>query len=209
MPDLVFTPTGFVRPVGNFSQRNVQTLSGNSALWQDFFARAQAERRGDVPADGSAEVFTLPEVIGPDGEPLSGSQTLQEIQLQRNLPISDRQLLPPEPLFLPKAEFDTSLLPPPNTPYPPQDIAQQQYELQFDEAWARPVVMKYGKPIPTPGPGPAPRSLYLPIAEFDASLLPPPNTPYPPEEMANQQFELQFDEAWARPVVLGNIRVSA
>lgn len=209
MSDFLSAPVGYVSPVGNYSRRNVQTLGESSTLWQDFFARAQAERRGDIGADAPQVAFTLAEATTAEGEPIGGSVVLEDINLQRNLPITDRQLAPPEPLFLPKAEFDTRLLPPAATPYPAQELAHQQYELQFDEAWARPVVMNYGKPAPTPGPGPSPRSLYLPIAEFDSSLLPPPNTPYPTEDMAQQQYELQFDEAWARPVVLGNIRVAA
>ncbi|MBD1550332.1 energy transducer TonB [Pseudomonas typographi] len=209
MPDFVSAPVGFISPKGNYSQRNVQTLGGSSTLWQDFFTRAQAERHGDLDAGVPAHSFSLAAATSAEGEPLGGSVVLEAIHTQRGLPISERPLVPPEPLFLPKAELDNGLLPPPNTPYPPEAIAQQQYALQFDEAWARPVAMKYGKPMPVPGPGPAPRTLYLPIAEFDSSLLPPPNTPYPPEEMAQQQYELQFDEAWARPVVLGNIRLAA
>lgn len=209
MSDFVSAPVGYVSPVGNYSQRNVQTLGASSTLWEDFFARAQAERRGDIEAgaEGSFELLALP--ADENAAPASGEPTLEQINDQRACPITDKVIEPPKPLFLPIAEFDTDLLPKAAAPYPPAEIAQQQYELQFDEAWARPVVMNYGKPLPTPGPGPSPRSLYLPIAEFETGLLPPPNTPYSAADIAQQQYELQFDEAWARPVVLQNIRVAA
>jgi len=51
--------------------------------------------------------------------------------------------------------------------------------------------------------------LYLPIAEFDLDLLQKPYPPFPPEEIVEQQKALDFDNGWARPIVLQNLRLAA
>jgi hypothetical protein len=60
-----------------------------------------------------------------------------------------------------------------------------------------------------PGPGPQPRPLFLPIAEFEWDLADKPATPYSTEEMTEQQRHLEFDNGWARPIVLQNLRIAA
>ncbi|RUQ42524.1 energy transducer TonB, partial [Corynebacterium pseudodiphtheriticum] len=46
-------------------------------------------------------------------------------------------------------------------------------------------------------------------AEFELDLLPPPATPYPPQELEAQQKALDFDYHWARPLILNNLRLAA
>ena len=60
-----------------------------------------------------------------------------------------------------------------------------------------------------PGPAPQKKPLYLPIAEFDLDLLQKPYPPFPPEEIVEQQKALDFDNGWARPIVLQNLRLAA
>jgi len=56
---------------------------------------------------------------------------------------------------------------------------------------------------------PQKKPLYLPIAEFDLDLLQKPYPPFPPEEIVEQQKALDFDNGWARPIVLQNLRLAA
>jgi hypothetical protein len=71
------------------------------------------------------------------------------------------------------------------------------------------VVINNGQPTPEPGPAPQKKPLYLPIAEFDLDLLQKPYPPFPPEEIVEQQKALDFDNGWARPIVLQNLRLAA
>jgi hypothetical protein len=70
-------------------------------------------------------------------------------------------------------------------------------------------VLTNGQPVPEPGAAPQKRPLYLPIAEFDLDLLDKPFPPFSPEDMAEQQKALDFDNGWARPIVLQNLRIAA
>jgi hypothetical protein len=63
--------------------------------------------------------------------------------------------------------------------------------------------------MPEAGPAPQPRPLHLPIAEFELDLLDKPFPPFSPEEMVKQQKELDFDNGWARPIILQNLRLAA
>ncbi|WP_263264102.1 energy transducer TonB [Pseudomonas sp. RIT-PI-S] len=208
MTDLISPPVGYVSPVGNFSRRNTQTLGGVSQLWQDFFASA-LNAHGGVEEGAEAPVALLPNTVTSEGEPVAATQWLEQVNEQRDCDIADQVVEPPKPLFLPIAELDTNLLPPAAKPYPPEEVQAQQYELDLDTGWHRPLVLNNGQPIPTPGPAPKPRALYLPIAEFETDLLPPPNEPYDDQTLIYQQREFDFDSGWARPIVLQNLRVTA
>ncbi|MDX9667106.1 energy transducer TonB [Pseudomonas sp. P5_152] len=206
MSDIQHVPAGFISPYREYSRHNTQTLSGVSHLWQDFFAQALADQLGDrVPAAGD---YT-PVAIDSSVEPAGGSELLSEIVSQRACNIVDTEIRPPEPLFLPIAEFEMQLLDPPAPPFPADEIVAQQAQQDFDHEWLRPLVLTAGQPLPPPGPAPQPRALFLPIAEFELQLLPPPAPPYPPEEQVEQQKQLDFDTRWARPIVLHNLRIAA
>ena len=212
MTDLISPPVGYVSPVGNFSRRNTQTLGGVSQLWQDFFASAL--KAGDGTEEGAEQraMASLPlplPATASDGEPVAGTRWLAQVNEQRACDVSDQVVTPPKPLFLPIAEFETDLLPAPARPYPVEDVQAQQFELDLDTGWRRPMVLSNGQPQPAPGPAPKPRALYLPIAEFETDLLPPPNVPFDQQTLIHQQHEFDFDTGWARPIVLQNLRATA
>lgn len=196
----------YLSPVGNYSQHNIQALGGVSHLWQDFFARAMAEQQ-EEPVDSVSQSFV--QYDHDSGEPIGGARALALIDAQRACPVLDTEVTPPEPLFLPKAELEASLLPPAPEPFSAMELIEQQRQLDTSNSWMRPVVMSQGHPIDEPGPGPAPRSLFLPIAEFETNLLDPAPEPFDDATLAKQQNDLEFDIHWARPVVLNNVRVHA
>ncbi|SEM34084.1 hypothetical protein SAMN04487857_101231 [Pseudomonas sp. ok272] len=206
MSDLQRIPSGFITPYREYSRQNTQTLSGVSHLWQDFFAQALADQLGEgAPPAGS---YVPVAVDGPD-EPPGGSQLLDKIVAQRACDVVDTEIRPPEPLFLPIAEFEMELLDKPAPPFPADDIVAQQSQQNYDSAWVRPIVLTAGQPLPEPGPAPQPRALFLPIAEFELDLLDKPAPPYPPEELEEQRKQFDFDIGWARPIVLHNLRIAA
>lgn len=196
----------YLSPVGNYSQHNIQALGGVSHLWQDFFARAMAGQQ-EEPVDSVSQSFV--QYDHDSGEPIGGARALALIDAQRACPVLDTEVTPPEPLFLPKAELEASLLPPAPEPFSAMELIEQQRQLDTSNSWMRPVVMSQGHPIAEPGPGPAPRSLFLPIAEFETNLLDPAPEPFDDATLAKQQNDLEFDIHWARPVVLNNVRVHA
>lgn len=206
MSDIQPTFTGFISPYGDYSLRNTQALSGVSHLWQDFFARALAEQTGEVlppslnfpPVDPESPV-----------EPTVGSELLAHIISQRECNVTETEIRPPEPLFLPIAEFEMELADKPFPPFPADEIAAQQKQQDFDSGWVRPIVLTAGQPLPEAGPAPQPRSLHLPIAEFELDLLDKPFPPFAPEELLEQQKNFDFDIGWARPIVLQNLRIAA
>ena len=206
MSDIQSIPVGFISPYSDYSLRNTQALSGVSHLWQDFFARALAEQRGDGTqvADDQTLFASDPAV-----EPKAGSDVLAQIVNQRHCSVQDTEIRPPEPLFLPIAEFEMDLLDKPFPPFPPEELKAQQEQQDFDSSWVRPVVINNGQPVPEPGPAPQKKPLYLPIAEFDLDLMQKPYPPFPPEEIVEQQKALDFDNGWARPIVLQNLRIAA
>ena len=177
-----------------------------SHVWQDFFARALAEQLGETP---DALAAKAPAPADPAVEPSAGADLLSQILTQRECDVKDTEIAPPEPLFLPIAEFETELLPPAAEPFPQDEIVAQQRQQNFESAWVRPIVLTAGQPLPEPGPAPEPRPLHLPIAEFELDLLPPPATPYPTEELLAQQKALDFDYHWARPLITHNLRLAA
>jgi hypothetical protein len=123
--------------------------------------------------------------------------------------VKDNVVRPPEPLFLPIAEFEMDLADKPFPPFPPEEIAAQQKQQDFESGWVRPIVLTAGQPVPAAGPAPQPRPLHLPIAEFDLDLLDKPFPPFSPEELIEQQKQLDFDNGWARPIILQNLRLAA
>ncbi len=135
MSDIQRTSIGYLSPVGDYGLRNSQALSGVSHLWQDFFARAMAEQVGDAPKQAVAE---LP-IDGPI-EPTAGAETLAQIVDQLHCEVTDNPVRPPEPLFLPIAEFELDLLPKPAIPYDEPTLVKQQQALDYDQNWARPLV---------------------------------------------------------------------
>ncbi|KTC17531.1 energy transducer TonB [Pseudomonas marginalis ICMP 9505] len=206
MSDILPLTIGVLPTHNHYGLRNTQALAGVSHVWQDFFARALAEQLGATPG---ALAANAPAPVDPAVEPSEGADLLTQILTQRECDVKDTEVAPPEPLFLPIAEFDTELLPPAATPFPAEEIIAQQRQQNFDSGWVRPIVLTSGQPLPQPGPAPAPRALHLPIAEFELDLLPAPATPYPSEELLAQQKALDFDAHWARPLIAHNLRLAA
>ncbi|MFJ2679437.1 energy transducer TonB [Pseudomonas sivasensis] len=206
MSDILPLTIGVLPTHNHYGLRNTQALAGVSHVWQDFFARALAEQLGDTPGALAAQA---PAPVDPAVEPHEGADLLSQILTQRECDVKDTEIAPPEPLFLPIAEFETELLPPAATPFPDEEIVAQQGQQNFESAWVRPIVLTAGQPLPEPSPAPQPRSLHLPIAEFELDLLPPPATPYPIEELVAQQKALDFDYHWARPLIANNLRLAA
>ncbi|EFQ64647.1 MULTISPECIES: hypothetical protein [Pseudomonas] len=206
MSDILPLTIGVLPTHNHYGLRNTQALAGVSHVWQDFFARALAEQLGDAPDALAAKAAA---VVDPAVEPSEGADLLSQILTQRECDVKDTEIAPPEPLFLPIAEFDTELLPPAAIPFPQEEIVAQQRQQNFESAWVRPIVLTAGQPVPEPGPAPQPRPLHLPIAEFELDLLPPPATPYPTEELLAQQKALDFDYHWARPLITQNLRLAA
>ncbi|MHC8298146.1 energy transducer TonB [Pseudomonas sp. ZS1P83] len=206
MSDIQTTSVGYISRHGDFGLRNSQALSGVSHLWQDFFAQALAEQSSDVvPACGTFPPVDLESPV----EPTVGSELYAHIISQRECDVKETEVRPPEPLFLPIAEFDMDLADKPFPPFPAQEIVDQQKQQDFESAWVRPIVLKAGQPLPAPVAAPQPRPLHLPIAEFELDLLDKPFPPFSPEERVEQQKQLDFDNGWARPIVLQNLRIAA
>ncbi|SFA85955.1 MULTISPECIES: energy transducer TonB [unclassified Pseudomonas] len=206
MSDILPLTIGVLPTHNHYGLRNTQALAGVSHVWQDFFARALAEQLGDTPDTLAVQA---PAPADPAVEPSEGADLLSQILTQRECDVKDTEIAPPEPLFLPIAEFETDLLPPAATQYPEEEIVAQQRQQNFESGWVRPIVLTAGQPLPEPGPAPEPRPLHLPIAEFELDLLPPPATPFPEEELVAQQKALDFDYYWARPLVTQNLRLAA
>ena len=206
MTQLQSNAIGYLSPFNDFNLHNTQALGGVSHLWQDFFARAMADQGGE---DTALAAYRAEPAVSSEGEPITGSQILEQILTQRQCNVQDTEVRPPEPLFLPIAEFDLDLLPTPATPFSSSEIVAQQSHLDTDISWRRPVVMSQGQQLPQPGQAPAPRPLFLPIAEFETDLLPAAPEPFNATTLAKQQSELDFDQRWARPVVLENLRIAA
>jgi hypothetical protein len=206
MSDIQPTITGFISPYGDYNLRNTQALSGVSHIWQDFFARALAEQSGEV----LPESLNFPPVdLESPVEPTVGSDLLAHIVSQRECDVKETQVRPPEPLFLPIAEFEMDLADKPFPPFPADEIVAQQKQQDFESGWVRPIVLTAGQPVPQAGPAPQARPPHLPIAEFELDLLDKPFPPYSPEERVEQQKQLDFDNGWARPIVLQNLRLAA
>jgi hypothetical protein len=206
MSDIQPTITGFISPYGDYNLRNTQALSGVSHIWQDFFARALAEQSGEV----LPESLNFPPVdLESPIEPTVGSDLLAHIVSQRECDVQDNEIRPPEPLFLPIAEFEMDLADKPFPPFPAEEIVAQQQQQNFESGWVRPIVLTAGQPLPEAGPAPQPRLLHLPIAEFELDLLDKPFPPFSPEELVAQQKQLDFDNGWARPIILQNLRLAA
>ncbi|RWU25244.1 energy transducer TonB [Pseudomonas alkylphenolica] len=207
MTDILQLSSGYLSPVGDYGRHNTQALGGVSHLWQDFFARALAEQQ---EAQGSEAGSVAPETVDKTtGEPLGGSQVLAQIHNQRLCNVQDTEVAPPEPLFLPIAEFEPQLLEKLAPPFSDVELIEQQRQLDISNTWVRPVVMSQGHPLPEPGPGPTPKALYLPIAEFEMELLDKAPEPFDEPTLVAQQSALDFDTRWARPVVLNNVRIAA
>ena len=183
-----------------------RALSGVSHIWQDFFARALAEQSGEV----LPESLNFPPVdLESPVEPTVGSDLLAHIVSQRECDVQDNEVRPPEPLFLPIAEFEMDLADKPFPPFPADEIVAQQKQQNFESGWVRPIVLNAGQPVPHITPAPQPRPLHLPIAEFELDLLDKPFPPFSSEERVEQQKQLDFDNGWARPIVLQNLRIAA
>lgn len=198
---------GYLTYAGDYSVRNTETLSGVTQLWQDAFARAMAQQVDDN-AGTTPEYSAVVATDSMTGEPVAGAQTLGKIIAQRECPVQDKEIAPPEPLFLPIAEFEWDLAKPAE-PFSAAEMIEQQRNLEIDSSWVRPTVLNPYDDSVDPGPGPQPRPLFLPIAEFEWDLADKPATPYSAEEMTEQQRHLAFDNGWARPIVLQNLRIAA
>ncbi|WP_426141280.1 energy transducer TonB [Pseudomonas sp. DWP3-1-2] len=207
MSDIPQTSIGYLSHTGDFSLRNSRALGSVTQLWSDAFARAMAEQIGDIP-DAPAESTALVTDIA-TGEPVGGARTLGKIVEQRACPVAEVQRKPPEPLFLPIAEFELDLLPPPNEPFSVDELIAQQRHFEFDSNWVRPTVLNPYNDSVIPGPGPEPRPLHLPIAEFEWDLADKPTLPLDEATVIAQQRQFDYENGWARPIVLQNLRMAA
>ena len=206
MSDIHSTSIGFIAPIGDFGRHNSQITGSVNHLWKDFYAQALAEQAGTEEC-----VLTPVEPVAVDDTvaPLGGTELLGAIVTQRHCKVQDTELRPPEALFLPIAEFELDLLPPTAQPFPPQAIAEQQHQQDFNNSWVRPIIMAQGHPLPDPGPAPEPRPLHLPIAEFELDLLDKPAEPFDALTLVEQQRAMDFDLGWARPLIVNNLRLAA
>lgn len=206
MSDLLPTSLGYISPVGDFALKNSQALGGVSQLWQDFFASAMQDHAAIVTTDDSAAVAVTED---DQAEPTAAGDWLAQIKLQRLCDLKGTDVMPAEPLFLPIAEFDAELLDKNAPPFPADALAEQQQQLDFSNAWLRPLVLNAGAEPAEPGPAPRPRALNLPIAEFEWALADQPAVPFAVSTLARQDLDLKFDHHWAAPVVLQNLRIAA
>lgn len=206
MSDIHSTCIGFIAPIGDFGRHNSQITGSVNHLWKDFYAQAMAEQ---ASTEDDVAINTLAVPVDENAEPTGGSDLLSHIVCQRHCEVQDTELKPPEALFLPIAEFELDLLPPTAPPFPPEEIAQQQHQQDYNDTWIRPRVMAQGHPLPTPGPAPEPRPLHLPIAEFEMDLLDKAAEPFDAITLIEQQHAMDFDLAWARPLVINNLRMAA
>ncbi|WP_300723792.1 energy transducer TonB [Pseudomonas sp.] len=206
MSDIHSTSIGFIAPLGDFGRHNSQVTGSVNHLWKDFYAQALAEQAeaGDFPAPDTSVLQ-----VDENTEPPGGNDVLGSIVTQRHCDVQDTELRPPEALFLPIAEFELDLLPPPAPPFSSEALAEQQHQQDLDNSWRRPLVMAQGHPLPAPGPGQEPRPLHLPIAELELDLLPPPAEPFDALTLIEQQRAMDFDLGWARPLVVNNLRLAA
>ena len=206
MSDIHCTSIGFIAPIGDFGRHNSQITGSVNHLWKDFYAQALAEQcaTSEFPA-----IEATQQAVEEQVEPRGGSDLLGNIVTQRHCQVQDTELQPPEALFLPIAEFDPDLLPPPATPFAAEQVSAQQHQQDFETTWVRPRVMAFGHPLPDPGLGPEPRPLHLPIAEFEMDLLDKPAEPFDPLTLIEQQRAMDFDLGWARPLVINNMRLAA
>jgi hypothetical protein len=207
MSDIVQS-IGYLSHAGDFSIPNSRTLGGVTQLWSDAFARAMAEQVGEGKLP-----LVLPaiaeEIDTETGEPVAGAKAHSQIVEQRNCAVTDTEVKPPEPLFLPIAEFELDLLPPPAHPFSMSELIEQQRSLDFESHWVRPTVLNPYDENGSPGPGPHPRPLHLPIAEFEWELADKPALPLDEATIAAQQRQFDFDSVWARPLILQNVRIAA
>jgi len=199
---------GYLTYAGDYSVRNTQTLSGVTQLWQDAFARAMAQQVDDN-AGKTPEYSAVATTDNLTGEPIAGATALGKIVEQRECPVQDKEIAPPEPLFLPIAEFEWELADKPAKPFTAMEMIEQQRNHEFADNWVRPTVLNPYDDRVEHGQGPQPRPLFLPIAEFEWDLADKPATPFSAEEMTEQQRHLAFDNGWARPIVLQNLRIAA
>ncbi|WP_122665231.1 energy transducer TonB [Pseudomonas viridiflava] len=207
MSDIQQSSIGYLTHAGDFTLRNSRALGGVTQIWSDAFARAMAEQLRDTPAEPVDPASVATDVA--TGEPVAGARTLGKIVEQRACPVEGKPLIPAKPLFLPIAEFELDLLPPPNEPFSIGEMIAQQRNLEFDSEWVRPNVLNPYDDSVIPGPGPQPRPLHLPIAEFEWDLADKPALPLDDDTMVAQQRALNYDMGWARPIILQNLRMAA
>ncbi|MGV6395806.1 energy transducer TonB [Pseudomonas caspiana] len=207
MSDIQQSSIGYLTHAGDFTLRNSRALGGVTQIWSDAFARVMAEQLRDNPPEPVHESAVAIDVAS--GEPVAGARTLGKIVEQRACPVQDMPRVPAVPLFLPIAEFELDLLPPPNEPFSLGEMIAQQRNLEFDSQWVRPNVLTPYDDSVIPGPGPEPRPLHLPIAEFEWDLADKPALPLDEETLIAQQRALDFDSGWARPIILQNLRMAA
>jgi hypothetical protein len=205
MSDLLTTSLGYISPVGDFALKNSQALGGVSQLWQDFFASAMQDQ-ATASTDAAAPFAVTDDA---QAEPTVAGDWLAQVKLQRLCDLKGTDVMPAEPLFLPIAEFNLELLDKKAPPFPAGTLTEQQQQLDFANAWLRPLVLNTGAEPAEPGPALRPQPLKLPIAEFEWELADKPATPFPVATLAQQDLELKFDHHWAAPVVLQNLRIAA
>jgi hypothetical protein len=207
MSDIQQSSIGYLTHAGDFTLRNSRALGGVTQIWSDAFARVMAEQLRDNPAEPVHESAVATDVV--TGEPVAGARTLGKIVEQRACPVEDMPRVPSVPLFLPIAEFELDLLPPPNEPFSLGEMIAQQRNLEFDAQWVRPNVLNPYDDSVIPGPGPEPRPLHMPIAEFEWDLADKPALPLDDDTLVAQQRALDYDNGWARPIILQNLRLAA
>jgi hypothetical protein len=102
---------GYLSYAGDYSVRNTETLSGVTQLWQDAFARAMAQQVDDNAAT-PAPYRAIATTDNSTGEPIAGAAVLGKIVEQRECSVQDKEIAPPEPLFLPSSSGTWPTSPP-------------------------------------------------------------------------------------------------
>lgn len=207
MSDIQQSSIGYLTHAGDFTLRNSRALGGVTQIWSDAFARVMAEQQRDTPAEPVDPATVATDIA--TGEPVAGARVLGKIVEQRSCPVEGTLRVPAEPLFLPIAELELDLLPPPNEPFSIGEMIAQQRNLEFDSEWVRPNVLNPYDDSVIPGPGPQPYPLHLPIAEFEWDLADKPALPLDDDTLVAQQRQLDYENGWARPIILQNLRMAA
>ena len=142
-------------------------------------------------------------------EPTVGSDLLAHIVAQRDCEVKDNEVRPPEPLFLPIAEFEMELAGQTVPTVPAGGNRAQQQQQDFESGWVRPIVLTAGQPVPQAGPAPQPRATAFADRRVRTRSAGQALPAVLARRAAGATERLDFDTGWARPIVLQNLRIAA
>ena len=142
-------------------------------------------------------------------EPTVGSDLLAHIVSQRECDVKDTEVRPPEPLFLPIAEFEMDLADKPFPPFPPEEIVAQQKQQDFESGWVRPIVLTAGQPCQKPARRRNRVRCTCRSPSSNSTCWTSPSRRSRPKSWWSNRNNFDFDNGWARPIVLQNLRIAA